>query len=268
MRGPAFHLAYLEAVPRIPEGLYHALHAVQLPLILALGAGRFVRPACGWLLAIQAWLFFADVQNFRNHPYLFLLILLLLAISPCDRALALGRRASGGGPVPGRAYPVTVQRLLQLEICLVYAFAGLQKLHPYYFSGEVIVIHQQELSPLRERVLGALLDPGALAAVQRAFEAPSTWVLPSYFTVILELALPVSLWIPRLQGASMAVGVAFHVAIALTLGIYEFTIVMIASYLLFLDPDSVARFLRERQSRKAHRRERLARSSRSGGGIA
>jgi hypothetical protein len=265
----AFHLPYLAAIPLIPLGLYHALHLVQAPLILLLGAGIWMRPACLWLLGVQGWIFFADALNFRNHPYLFLWILVLLAISPASSALSLrpGSKRDGSRGI-GAGRPITIQRLLQIQICLVYLIAGVQKIHPHYFSGEVIALHHRELEPLRDWLLGGVLGREALQALQRFLAAPSTWVLPSYLTVAAELGLPLALWWPRVRPAAIAVGVAFHVAIALSLGIYEFSIVMTASYLLFLDPDAVGRWLLLRQSRKAQRRRRLAASSRSGGGTA
>ncbi len=265
----AFHLPYVEALPLIPGGLYDALHLAQLPLILALGAGVWTRSACVALLALQGWIFFADALNFRNHPYLFLWVLLLLSLSPAGEALALRavRRGIDAWLGPSRR-PLTVQRLLQIQVCLVYLFAGLHKLHAYYFTGEVIAIHQRELEPLRRQLLEGLLEPGTLAALQAFLGAPGSWVVPAYLTVAAELGIPLALWIPRARVAAMAVGVGFHLAIAVTLGIYEFSLVMIASYLLFLDPDTLPRRIRALQSRKAQSRRRLAASSRAASGIA
>ena len=61
--------------------------------------------------------------------------------------------------------------------------------------------------------------------------------------VVLEVALPVLLWPRRTRRLAIAVGVAFHLGIAFVMDIRVFSYAMIATYLLFLDPDTVPRAL-------------------------
>lgn len=65
--------------------------------------------------------------------------------------------------------------------------------------------------------------------------SPASMVAASIYTVVVELFLPFGLWWRRTRGLCIALGLALHLTIAVTLEIYAFSIVMLASYLLFLD---------------------------------
>jgi len=226
-----FHLAYLDLLPTVGEPTYHLLHALQSPLILLLGLGLAPRLSCATLLTIQGWLFFADRLNFRNHPYLFLLLLLLLMLAPIGESLslpalirALGRRAH---TLFGARRPLTWQRLIQVQICLTYGFAALHKLHPAFLRGDV----------LREVCPAAVEWPSSLLSAM------------AWLTLTLELLLPLALWHRRTRLAAVLLGLPFHLAIAAILEIQVFSLVMIASYVLFFDAERPASRLRDLASR-------------------
>jgi hypothetical protein len=220
LAGGAFHLPYLEVVPTVSEATYRNLHLVQYPLIALVALGLLVRPACAALLVVQGWLLFADRLNFRNHPYLFLLILFLLLLAPSAESLSvpsLFRSLRGAGSVRGRPRPLTFQRLIQVQVCIVYACAGLHKLHPAYLRGDV---------------LRHLAEEGTLRPIDLP---PVGWAVLAWLTVAVELLLPCGLWFRRSRPACIAVGIAFHLAVAYVLQIGAFSLAMIASYVLFLE---------------------------------
>ncbi len=220
-----FHLPYLDWIPAVPAAIYQLLHDLQLPLILLLALGLAARSSAAALLAIQGYLFLADQLNFRNHSYLFLLLLLLLWLSPAAdtlslRGLARARLAGVGwlGENLAVRRPLTFQRLIQLQVCLVYFLAGLHKLHPAYLRGDV---------------LGDFLDypPAVLAGL-------------AGLSAALQLWLPFGLWMRKTRPLSMLLGIGFHLAVAWTLSIHVFSFAMIASYLLFLEPQTLPALLR------------------------
>jgi len=230
-----FHLPYLQAIPTMAEPTYHLLHALQPPLLLLLALGLFPRLSCATLFAVQGWLFFADRLNFRNHAYLFLLLLLLLALAPVGRSLSLPAllRALGGRPHAffGDRRPLTVQRLIQVQLCIAYFFAGLHKLHPAFLQGDVLRHLLHERWP---RIADG--PPTALAAIACA-------------AAVFELWLPFALWHRRTRPVAVALGIVFHLSVALALDITVFSSVMIASYVLFLDPERPSAWLRDRAAR-------------------
>jgi hypothetical protein len=242
-----FHLPYLELIPYVSEPTYRWIHLAQYPLIAALLFGLFTRVACGGLLLLQGYLFFADQINFRNHSYLFLLLLLLLAAAPADDALSLAALARGRWSRSGRARSfwgttrvLTFQRLIQLQVCIVYFFAGLSKLYPYYLRGEVLAHQLEPLLPQRlDALLGGWLAASTLDRATALLLDPRVMQLAAPATVALELALPFALWWRRTRPAVIVTGWVLHAVLALLLEVYTFSLVMMASYLLFLDPEAL-----------------------------
>ena len=235
MDGPGFQLSYTSLIPHVSPGLYDALHLLQLPLIALLIVGAWTRSASAGLAILQGWLLFADPLGFRNHPYLFWLVLLLLAVSPAGRALGLDGRGAAGGARASRA----VQRLLQVQICLVYFIAGLHKLNPAFLGGEVLA-HMIGLA-LPHSTLGgvtqAVLGESAYRVLEGWTARPELFAPLAWFTLLCEFGLPVALWLPRLRMPAMCLGAAFHAGIAVSTEIWSFSIAMIGSYLLFADPE-------------------------------
>lgn len=236
--GGTFRLPYTSWLGPLPDPLYGAAHWIQLPLIALLGLGLAVRPACALLLAVQGAVFFCDQLNYRNHPYFFMLVLLLLMVSPCDEALSLrGLRRR----LPARA-PLAAQRLLQVQVSIVYFFAALFKCNRDFLAGIVLsgYFARNLLEGFSGRVLGSLFSSASLEAALRWLEDPSHLVAVSWATVATEFALSVGLWWRRTRPLAMVVGLGFHLQIALLMSIWEFSAAMIASYVLFLEPDAVA----------------------------
>jgi hypothetical protein len=238
-----FHLPYLSLLPNVSEATFHRIHDLQYPCIVLLGLGLWMRLACGALLLLQGFIFFSDWLNFRNHPYLFLLLLLVLSLSRAAEALsvrALHRAWKEhrplGSAVYGTSGPVTFQRLIQVEICLVYFIAGLHKLTPAFLSGEVLALYVGSSAAPWRPYLELFLAPDAAERAQAMFQSAAFQRWPAVGSAAIELLLPFALWFRRTRGLAIAAGIAFHVGIALLLEISTFTIVMIASYVLFLAP--------------------------------
>ena len=239
-----FHLPYVDWIPLVSESTYGWLHQLQYPLIVLLGVGLAARWAAGGLLFLQGWVFFADQLNFRNHPYFFLLLLLILTVAPSDAALSLRwlwrrrRQRDEGGDWRGPWLPRTWQRLIQVEICLVYVYAGLHKLNPSYLGGEVV---SRSFVQFARRWREDWIDwwgPERAERLVERFSQVEFAIVPSWLSVGLELLLPVALWMPRLRWVALALGVGFHVVVGVTMNIKVFSIAMIASYILFLPQPS------------------------------
>ena len=240
-----FHLPYLSFMPLVTPDVYHLIHDLQYPFILLLGIGLLPRLSAAVLLVLQGYVYFADQLNFRNHPYLFLLFLLLLAFSPSGQAFsipALARRTLGGlrgaGATASPVAPLTVQRLMQVQISIVYLYAAIHKMTAQFLGGWVLadVVGGALAKGPFGRHLAGVLSPDAFQAFAQAASRPGFWVPTSWATVILELLLPFALWSPRWRRAGMVFGIPFHLAIGYTMGIGVFSLAMISSYLLFLDP--------------------------------
>lgn len=247
-----FHLPYLDVIPLVSETTYRLLHTLQYPCIALLGLGLLTRPACGVLFVLQGYLFFADRINFRNHPYFFVLLLLLLLIlflAPTANALsvqaiirAVRKRRPWWSELLGSRCPLTCQRLIQVQVSLVYVYAALHKLNPGYLGG--LVMQDEIVDKLMMRlqeVLGGILSKASLQSVQAFLNQPEHLIVPSVLSVMLELTLPFALWHRRTRPFALGVGVLFHLSIAFSMYIVTFSWAVIGSYLLFLDPETLPR---------------------------
>ncbi len=201
-------------------------------------------------LASRGTSFFADQLNFRNHPNFFLILLLLLMFAPAGKAFsvpALFRGLTQGGrgaPAPSRATaPLTMQRLMQVRISIVYFYAALHKMTAQFLGGHVLadLIGGAVSSGRLGHLLAGWLSPAALEGFRASAAQPEFWVLPAWITVILEWTLPFALCFPRWRVAAMAFGIPFHLAIGYTMRVEIFPAAMISSYVLFLDPETLPR---------------------------
>jgi hypothetical protein len=261
-----FHLPYLRWVPLLDPASYEWAHRVQYPLLLCLGLGIATRVAAGGLLVLQGWIFLADRMNFRNHAYFFLLVLVLLLVSPCDRTLSLrswlaGRRGLEAILHPPAA-PLTAQRLIQLQVSIVYFYAALMKLNPQFLRGEVVA------SQVRTWLDGGDVAAAAEGAARAAGAAPEPallWAALSIAAILVESFLVFGLWLPRTRGVAMASGVLFHLGLGVVIAVWTFSLGYLATYVLFLDPDTLPRILERRSSRALKEDSAEAAEERRGG---
>jgi HTTM domain len=244
-----FHLPY-PFVPSfihpVSEQTFHLMQTLQYPLILCLALGLFMRPAIIGLLALQGYVFCSDAMNFRNHPYFFLLALLLLLFSPADESVSfksLRRIYSNSSfsidALIGPIRPLTSQRLIMVQICLIYFLAGVQKINPAFLDGRVL---GDELSSTVQHWgrWGIVLPWGnTVIQLQDVMMTPNVLMAASIATLLLELVLPVTLWFPRTRVASFIAGIGFHLFIGFLMGISQFSIAMIGGYFLFLEPETL-----------------------------
>jgi len=243
-----FHFPYVPFIAPLPAPLYHAFHDWQYPFAILLLLGIFPRIASAALVVLQGYVFFSDQLNFRNHPYFFLLILLFFVFLPSGQSFSiqslwtsLRRSREKVAATVGMIATLTVQQLIKFQISVVYFYAAVHKMTGQYLGGFVLSDQMAKMMfrGRSGRMLEDLLSPTTLESFKAAVADPGFWVIPAWITVILEVTLPFVLWIPRWRVAGMIFGIGFHVAIAYVMHIDIFSAAMIASYLLFLDPETV-----------------------------
>jgi hypothetical protein len=195
---------------------------------------------------LRGYLFFADRLVYSDVSYFFLLLLLLLFFSPCDEGLSLKRylRRRSGQPIADDGYlgavrPLTLQRLIQIQVSTVYLFSALHKTDPWYFGGYRLsrFASQNLLQGFSGDAFRALLPAGSYAQVTRIAGNPLYWFEPAVVSVLLELFLAFGLWFRRTRRVAIVAGVIYHLLIAWIAGAHvAFSGAMIASYLLFVEP--------------------------------
>jgi hypothetical protein len=173
----------------------------------------------------------------HHHTYLLASATLLLALTPCGRSLswdrlaALRAEARGGPPAPPERGPLWGQRLIALQVSMVYLWGAWDKAisNPAFLSGDALEysLHWIYLGSDSPTWRGL---PQLSAAAARG-------------TVLLEVALGAGLFFRSLRRWLIPAGLVFHAIIYYTLPVSTFSMTMALLYLAFLDPDAVHRAL-------------------------
>ncbi len=248
-----FHLPYVWFIQPVTAETFGWMLNLQFPFIVLLAMGLFTRLSCSALLLLQGYIFFADQMNFRNHPYLFLLILFLLLFSPADDALSLKsilRALKNRRPVIasllGSLQPLTFQRLIQVQVCIVYLYAAFHKLNSGYLSGAVLEYYMRDefLRGQAGKILEAVLSESALFSLMDFLHNGQTFLVVSLLALILEFMIPLALWFRKTRPFALILGIGFHIGLFLFMEVLSFSLTMIAAYLLFLEPETLVSRLR------------------------
>ncbi len=174
-----------------------------------------------------------DRLQYHNNRYALLLLGLLLAFTPCDRAFSFIRGRGHTLPREQRIAPTFARRLFQIQVSLIYLGSTAGKLlDSDWRSGQVLLM--------------------------RFGQAPGIWALhgfplPAWVIVILtsgwfasfaakaaiasELFIALGMWPPRTRRLALWLGVIFHASIEISAKVELFSWLMAASYLAFVVPD-------------------------------
>ena len=90
----------------------------------------------------------------------------------------------------------------------------------------------------------ALFPEPFLAGMEDFVFDPQTAMVLSFLTVVLELGLPFALWFRKTRPMALILGIGLHLGILFSMNIINFSVAMIATYLLFLDPETLVTRLR------------------------
>lgn len=234
---PEFFRPSLALYPASPAQAL-ALNLVLLASALFLTIGYKARAA-----AIVAFVAHTSLMQ-RNYAIVYgadivsTFFLFSLCFCESDRYLSLRAFLAGGRlrAVPGEISGLFSQvglRLLQIQVCVIYGYTGLEKLKgPSWWDGSAVwaVLGNSQIM---------LFDTNWLKHV------PLMIVAMTFSTVLWEVYFPVLVWIKPLRPWVLAFGAVLHVMIALSVGLIFFSTAMMSTYVAFLDAEVMrARFSR------------------------
>lgn len=143
--------------------------------------------------------------------------------------LSLFRRLSAGFPKPDwrRVTGSMFYRICQLQVCLIYGFAGLDKVKgSSWWRGDAIWM-------IFANTQRATVDLSWLG------HFPAVLAFMTYATLFFEVYFPVIVWFrPVGRAIALGFGLLMHCGIALTMGLVSFSSLMVSTYSLFLDADT------------------------------
>jgi hypothetical protein len=212
---PEPFLPFLSIFDRIghPALVQGALRIAAYIGAIGIALNQAVRLSCILLGGAMMLSILSCRGSYYNNAVFYSLVLILIGLEGKERSESKG------------AIPIHAPSLLRLQVVLVYAGAGLDKLldHDWwsgqFFENWTLIIQQTLYLKLK-----ALFPSMVLSRIVSAM------------TIATELGLAVSLLIPRWSLIAVRVGVVFHTALSFfignTFGFFYFAI--LASYLAFV----------------------------------
>lgn len=186
------------------------------------------------LLSLQS----LDCFVFYNIIELLLLMCFYLALSRCGAALSLDRLISVWLPGkahfgPARPGSIVGQRVIQIQVALLYWSAFASKLNGgCWVDGTALCYITQS------NVFQQFIYPWDIVASQ-------TWLLKSltWGTVVVEAMLFSLIWVKEFRYPVLMLGLVFHAGMEATLSIPLLQLIMVCSYVTFIEPDDLSRWM-------------------------
>jgi hypothetical protein len=226
---PRFHFTYYPfdwVQPWPGVGMYlHFLALILLALCIAVGC--FYRLACVLFAVAFAYVFLLDATNYQNHYYLVILLSLVLAIVPANRAVSMD--AALWPRIHSDFAPAWCLWLLRFHIALPYFFGGVAKLDPDWLSG----------MPMRQM----LAAQASLPIVGQYLTWPAIATAFAWGGLLFDLFIvPLLLW-KRTRAAAFTICLLFHITNSVLFSIHIFPWFMIFATTIFFEPDWPRRVL-------------------------
>jgi len=118
----------------------------------------------------------------------------------------------------------TFFRIMLIQVCVLYFYSCLYKLFDEnWLSGEAIM-YISRIGHFSSSSFRWLFEDNVGLAM-----------FFTYLTLAYQGLFPLLVWFKKIKIPFLLVGVAFHLAIAIFMGIFTFALVMIISYILFID---------------------------------
>jgi hypothetical protein len=158
-----------------------------------------------------------------------------LMLAPAGAALSIDRWRNARDAF--WAHPLRApwaQRLIQIQISVVYLFTVWLKAQGDRWASGTAVSDSLRVDDLVRFELPWVVTDSLLVAN-----------LLTYGTLAVELALAVLIWNRRARPYVIALGVALHLFIELTMSLGFFSFVMIVGYVAFVPEDAATRFVEE-----------------------
>ena len=203
-----------------------SLYVLLLLSALSLMVGFKSRLSALILFICLASFHHRNLLIFHSGDTLMRVCLFLLLFGPIDRMYAIDSR----GKAQAQASP-WVQNLLRFQIAIVYAHSFFSKMEgSTWWDGTAIyyALHMEDFYRFPVPLL---------------FDNIMTVKLATWSTLVIELALWTLIWIRGLRYYVLAAGVILHLGIDWSMNLPFFEDLMIASYVLFLKPEDIERFV-------------------------
>ncbi|MGZ3692969.1 MAG: hypothetical protein ACXWQO_01880 [Bdellovibrionota bacterium] len=226
---PAWHARHLEFFryhPTIfgdstPLWALNGLHSVFLVFLLSQALGLFTRITSLGTYFLHMMFLNRNLSAMFGVDMIGTFFLLYLCFANSNARFSLDAMLKRGAK---RQSPLShiAWRLMQIQVCVVYGFSGLEKCKgTRWWDGSA---------------LWDVLSMGNLQRWDMSFVAHMPVLLSAAVYVVLfwEIYFPVLIWVPRLRLPVLVFGTFMHIGIFLFMNLPGFGFMMMTLYLLFL----------------------------------
>jgi uncharacterized membrane protein YphA (DoxX/SURF4 family) len=221
----------------VPESSVTIVHwiSVAVCVLFTLGVATRCTAILAWLITVSYAnrLFFATFGLDQINA----MLAFYLAISPCGDALSVdrwlrGRRQGTSLWVGQNSVGANIGiRLIQVNMCVIYLFAGLAKLEgASWWDGYAM---WQAFANYEYQTI----DLTWLA--KHVF----VWNILTHVTVVWEISFCTLVWVRLLRPMVLLIAIPLHVGIGAALGMWTFGLIMLVGCASFLSPVLVRKWL-------------------------
>jgi hypothetical protein len=175
----------------------------------------------------------------HHHTYLVSVLLTLLGLTDCgrslslDRWLAVKRAQREKHPIPSEEGSLWGLRLIAVQITAVYWFGAWDKTFPTY----------------GERLEHMFLNYYWSSDYPTMAGFSALFAIAALITIVLEYWLPFGLFSSRQRPVAIVAGITLHTLFFLLLRVSTFSATMVLSYLAFVRPETIHRFIDDLMAR-------------------
>lgn len=116
-------------------------------------------------------------------------------------------------------------RMMQIHISVIYAYTGFEKLKGQtWWDGTA---------------LWPVLANPQMVVTNLEFVRHIPWLIPfiTFTTIVFEIYFPAAMLSKKTRSAWLWMGVSFHLGIAILVWLFPFSLIMMSTYFLFIDPE-------------------------------
>ena len=202
------------------EAAISGLHCAFVVMLALLALGVWARVLSVLVFVLHVSFVHANIGAVYGVDLLFIFFLFYFCIGH--------ERAKKN--TPGSWLSSVAFRLAQIQLCIVYAYSGLEKLKGVtWWKGESLwnVLANPQLSRFDFTWVS---------------QFPILLVISVYLTLFWEIYFPVLVWTPKMRRVTLLFGVGFHLSIALLMNLFWFGMFMVTTYFLFLKAEEIQWF--------------------------
>ncbi len=208
-----------------PDSLNLSVHILLVVLLglLTLGIGGRWLMWAAWVIDI-GFIQRNYAVNYGGDILGSIFLFYMVFTQSCERLSVLNIRRVKKTFVPADIVSSVMIRMMQVQICVVYAYTGFEKLRGMsWWDGTA---------------LWSVLANPQMVLMDFSFLRHIPWIIPilGFSTILFEIYFPVLVWSKKIRPYLLIAGVGLHAGIGLTMGLVPFGLIMVSTYFLFLNP--------------------------------